>query len=325
MRAMLVRRLGSIDDLELGELPPPEMQAGHVRVAVKAAGVNFPDILMCEGKYQVKPPLPFVPGLEIAGEVMECAPGVEHVKAGDRVIAFARKGGGFAGQIVLPGGIVTPIPADIDFVEAAAFPVAYGTAHFALDYRGRLKAGETLLVTGATGGVGIAAIECGKMLGARVIAAAGGPEKLAVARAHGADDVVDYRAESLRDRVLALTGGKGVDVVFEAVGGQAFEDSVRALGWEGRLLVVGFASGDIPKVAANYILVKNISVVGVVFGEHSFRYPDQTRARLLALLDAKTAGKLHPRVHRSYPLAQLRDALVEVRSRRVVGKIVIEV
>lgn len=325
MRAMLVRRLGSIDDLELGELPSPAMAPGHVRIAVKAAGVNFPDILMCEGKYQVKPPLPFVPGLEVAGEVMECAPGVAHVRPGDRVIAFARKGGGFAGEIVLPAGIVTPIPAALGFVEAAAFPVAYGTAHFALDYRGDLEAGETLLVTGAAGGVGLAAIECGKMLGARVIAAAAGPEKLAVARAHGADEVVDYRAENLRDRVLALTGGKGADVVFEAVGGKAFESSVRALGWEGRLLVVGFASGDIPSVAANYVLVKNISVVGVVFGEHSFRFPDETRARLLDLLQAKVAGKLRPRVHRCYPLAQLRDALVEVQSRRVVGKIVIEV
>lgn len=325
MRAMLVRTLGSIDNLELGELPAPAMEPGGVRIAVGAAGVNFPDILMCEGKYQVKPPLPFVPGLEVAGTVVECAPGVTHVKPGDRVMAFARKGGGFASEIVLPGGIVTPFPDGMSFVDGAAFPVAYGTAHFALDYRGHLKAGETLLVTGATGGVGLAAIECGKMLGARVIAAAGGPEKTAIAKKFGADEVIDYRAESLRDRVLALTGGKGVDVVFEAVGGKAFEDSVRSLGWEGRLLVVGFASGEIPKVAANYILVKNISVTGVVFGEHSFRYPDETRARLGKLIAARMAGKLNPHVYKTYPLAQLRDALLDVQTRRVVGKIVIEV
>lgn len=325
MRAMLVRSLGGIDNLELGDLPAPPLEPGHVRVAVSAAGVNFPDILMCEGKYQVKPPLPFVPGLEVAGTVLECARGVDHVRPGDRVMAFARKGGGFASEIVLPGGIVTPVPAAMGFVEAAAFPVAYGTAHFALEHRGRLQPGETLLVTGATGGVGLAAIETGKMMGARVIAAAGGPEKVAIARQRGADEVIDYRAESLRDRVLALTDGRGADVVFEAVGGKAFEDSVRALGWEGRLLVVGFASGDIPKVAANYILVKNIAVIGVVFGEHSFRYPDATRARLERLAAARLEGKLHPHVHKTFALAQLRDALVEVQSRRVVGKIVIEV
>ena len=172
-----------------------------------------------------------------------------------------------------PGGIVTPIPDAMDFVTAAAFPVAYGTAHFALQHRGRLAAGETLLVLGAAGGVGLAAVEIGKLMGARVIAAAGSPEKLAIAREHGADCAIDYRAENLRDRVMELTGGRGVDVVFDPVGGTAFEQSVRAIGWEGRILVVGFASGEIPRVAANMILVKNFSVTGVVFGEHSWRFP----------------------------------------------------
>ena len=325
MRAMLCRTLGDIDTLELGEVPAPSLGDGEVRIGVKAAGVNCPDILMVEGKYQVKPPLPFIPGLEVAGTVMECAAGVTHVKPGDRVIAFARKAGGYASEIVLPAGIVTPIPDTMDFATAAAFPVAYGTAHFALDYRGNLKKGETLLVLGATGGVGIAAIEIGKMMGARVIAAAGSPEKLAVAREHGADDLIDYRAENLRDRVLALTDGRGVDVVFDPVGGDAFEQSVRCLAWEGRLLVIGFASGDIPKIAANYILVKNISIIGVVFGEHSFRYPDESRQRLGRLLAEVQAGSLKPRVWRTFPLSEAADALKEIQGRRVVGKIVIEI
>jgi NADPH:quinone reductase len=325
MRAMLCRTLGDIANLEVGEMPTPVLGAGEVRIGVKAAGVNFPDILMCEGKYQVKPALPFVPGLEVAGIVKECGAGVTHVKPGDHVIAFARLAGGYAEEIVLPGPIVTPIPAAMDFPTAAAFLVAYGTAHFALEYRGNLKKGETLLVLGATGGVGLAAIEIGKMMGARVIAAAGGPEKLAVAREHGADEVIDYRTENLRERVLAMTDGKGVDVVFDPVGGQAFEQSMRCLGWEGRLLVIGFASGDIPKAAANYILVKNISIIGVVFGEHSFRYPDDSRARLGRLLAAWEKGQLKPRIWRKFPLAELQSALREIQGRRVIGKIVIEI
>ena len=198
-----------------------------MRIGVRASGVNFPDILMVEGKYQVKPELPFIPGLELAGVVLECAPGVTHVRPGERVMAFARRGGAHADEAVVAGGIVTPIPEAMDFVTAAAFPVAYGTAHFALQHRGRLAAGETLLVLGAAGGVGLAAVEVGKLMGARVIAAAGSPEKLAIAREHGADCAIDYRAENLRDRVMELTGGRGVDVVFDPVGGTAFEQSVR--------------------------------------------------------------------------------------------------
>ena len=298
---------------------------GQVRIGVKAAGVNFPDILMVEGKYQVKPELPFIPGLEVAGVVLECAAGVAHVKPGDRVMAFARQGGGFASEIVVPGAIVTPIPDAMDFVTAAAFPVAYGTAHFALEHRGRLQSGETLLVLGAAGGVGIAAIEVGKLMGARVIAAAGGPEKLAICRAHGADEVIDYRAENLRDRVRDLTGGKGADVVFDPVGGAAFEASVRAIGWEGRILIVGFASGDIPKVATNLILVKNFSVVGVVFGEQSVRYPDASRVRLTELLGHYSKGALQPRVWRTYPIEQAASALREMSARNVIGKMVLTV
>lgn len=325
MRALLCHTLGNLDALGVEEVPGPPIAAGEVRIAVKAAGVNFPDILMVEGKYQVKPELPFIPGLEVAGVVLETTPGVTHVKPGDRVMAFARKGGGYASEIVLPGGIVTPIPDGMDFVTAAAFPVAYGTAQFALDYRGHLKAGETLVVLGATGGVGLAAIECGKLLGARVIAAAGGADKVALARAYGADEVVDYRSENLRDRLRELTGGRGVDVVFDPVGGAHFDACVRAIGWEGRMLVIGFASGEVPKPAANLILVKNFSVVGVVFGEHSFRYPDQSRALLTKLLGAWEAGRLKPRIHATYPLAEATKAFTEITSRRVAGKMVLTI
>jgi NADPH:quinone reductase len=323
MRALLCRSLGDIAALEVSEAASPPLGLGQVRISVRASGVNFPDILMVEGKYQVKPELPFIPGLELAGVVLECAPGVIHVRPGERVMAFARRGGAHAEEVVVPGGIVTPIPEAMDFVTAAAFPVAYGTAHFALQHRGRLAAGETLLVLGAAGGVGLAAVEVGKRMGARVIAAAGSPEKLAVAREHGADCTVDYRAESLRDRVLELTGGRGVDVVFDPVGGTAFEQSVRVIGWEGRILVVGFASGEIPRIAANMILVKNFSATGVVFGEHSWRFPDDTRARLGQLLGDFTAGHLRPKVWKTYPLEQARAALSEMAARRVVGKMVL--
>jgi NADPH2:quinone reductase len=323
MRALRCHTLGDLGSLRVDDVASPALGAGQVRIGVKAAGVNFPDILMCEGKYQVKPPVPFIPGLEVAGVVMEVGAGVTHVKPGDRVLAFARLAGGFAEEIVLPGGIVTPIPDRMDFETAAAFTIAYGTAMFALDYRGHLKAGETLVVLGATGGVGLAAIECGKLLGARVIAAAGGADKLKLAKEYGADEVVDYRAENLRDRLRELTDGKGVDVVFDPVGGSHFDSCVRAIGWEGRILVVGFASGEVPKPAANLILVKNFSVIGVVFGEHSHRYPDQSRALLTRLLGAWEDGRLKPRIWKAMPLQKATEAFAEITARRVQGKMIL--
>src|SRR5262245_7777087 len=323
MRALLCRSLGSIDALEVAEIESPRLGSGQVRIQVHASGINFPDILMVEGKYQVKPELPFIPGLEVAGVVLECAQGVDHVRPGDRVLAFVRRGGGHAQEVVVPNAIVTAIPAAMDFIIAAAFPVAYGTAHFALTHRGRLSVGEVLLVLGASGGVGLAAIEIGKLLGARVIAAASTPAKLAIARQHGADEVIDYATENLRDRVRDLTDGRGVDVVFDPVGGEAFRQSVRCVGWEGRILVVGFASDEIPQDATNMILVKNFSVIGVVFGEHSWRHPEDTRRRLKKLLELYSAGRLHPRVMQTYPLSDARQALAEMHDRRVSGKLVL--
>ena len=323
MRALLCRSLGSIDNLEVGDVPSLDLGSSQVRIAVKASGVNFPDILMVEGKYQVKPELPFVPGLELAGDVIECAAGVDHVRTGDRVMAFARFGGAHADEAVVPADIVVPIPESMDFVSAAAFPVAYGTAHFALAYRGNLKPGENLLVLGAAGGVGLAAVEVGKLLGARVIAAASSAEKLVIAKEHGADELVNYSDGSLRDQVRELTDGKGADVVFDPVGGDAFTQSVRCIAWEGRILVVGFASGDIPKVAANMILVKNFSVIGVVFGEHSYRYPEETHQRLAGLLAEYDTGRFNPRVMATYSLDNARDAIAELAERRAVGKVVL--
>ena len=323
MRALLCRTLGEIANLQVAETADPKCGPGMVRISVKASGVNFPDILMTEGKYQVKPDLPFIPGLEVAGDVIECGAGVDHLHIGARVLAFARFGGGHAEQIVLPAEIVTPIPPSMDYVTAAAFFVAYGTAHFALAHRGGLQAGETVLVLGAAGGVGLAAIEVAKMLGARVIAAAGSEQKLALARAHGADETINYRSDNLRDQVLALTDRNGVDVVFDPVGGDAFSQSVRCIGWQGRILVVGFASGDIPKVATNMILVKNFSVVGVVFGEHSFRYPSDSRQRMMALLAAYDAAKLNPKVMQTFPLDDAQEALGMLGSRQVMGKLVL--
>jgi len=323
MRAVLCRTLGDAGAIGVEEVPAPALGALGVRIAVKAAGVNFPDLLMIQGKYQVKPALPFIPGLEVAGEVVECGEGVTHVRPGQRVLGFARAGGGYASEIVLPGAIVTPIPDAMDFHTAAAFPIAYGTAHFALTHRGRLAHGETLLVLGAAGGVGLAAIEVGKLLGARVIAAARGADKLQIAREHGADEVVDYAAEDLRERLRSLTGGRGVDVVFDPVGGGAFEHSMRAIAWEGRILVVGFASGDIPQVPANLVLVKNFSLVGVVFGAHSERFPDDSRRRFTELLAQHGAGALHPRIWKVYPLEDAAAALAALGSRRVIGKVVL--
>jgi NADPH2:quinone reductase len=323
MRALLCRQLGSLDNLEYGEAAAPTLGSGDVKIAVHASGVNFPDILMVEGKYQVKPQLPFIPGLEVAGEVVECATGVSHVKPGDRVLGFARYGGGHAEQVVLPANIVTPIPDSMDYSHAASLPVAYGTAHFALDYRGALKSGETLLVLGAGGGVGLAAVHIGKLMGARVIAAASSVDKLAAAAEHGADELINYSSEDLRTRVRELTDNKGCDVVFDPVGGDAFTQSVRCIGWEGRLLVIGFASGDIPTLAANMNLVKNFSTVGVVFGEHSARYPDDTRARFGDLLTLMQRGKLTPAHPKTFALANGLEAIRGIAERRVVGKVVL--
>jgi NADPH2:quinone reductase len=323
MKAVLCLAYGEPDGLQVEEIEPSHLERGQVRIRVRTAGVNFPDYLMVTGKYQVKPPLPFTPGIEAAGEIIECAPDVVDLRPGQRVVALARRGGAFASELTLPAPFVVPIPDIMDFVTAAGFPVAYGTAHFALTHRGQLRSGETLLVTGAGGGVGLAAVEVGKRLGARVIAAAGGADKLKIASEHGADDLIDYRTSNLRNRIKDLVGG--VDIVFEPVGGDIFDQCTRVMNWEGRLLVIGFASGRIPSARANLILVKNYSLVGVVFGAHIEKFPESARPRIQELLRWYNDGSLKPHISRTFPLDQAAVALNAIAARNVRGKIVLTI
>jgi NADPH:quinone reductase len=323
MKVVLCREWGTPDVLRLEEIASKDLKPDDVRIHVRAAGVNFADSLMVGGTYQVKPPFPFTPGLEAAGEIVVTGSSVKRLRVGQRVLAVLRNGGGYAEEIVVNAAAAVPIPDAMDFITAAAFPVAYGTAHFALTHRGHLRRGETLLVLGAAGGVGLTAVEIGKAIGARVLAAAGGADKLAVARSRGADELIDYRVESIRDRVRALTDGKGADVVFDPVGGDAFDQALRAVNWEARMLVIGFAGGRIQAVPANLILVKNISVIGVVFGAQSERDPVLISRNLAELLRWWQAGRLKPLVAKVFPLAEASAALTALLSRSYAGKIVL--
>lgn len=324
MKAVRVHEWGAPEVLRVDAVEPEPLRPGQARIRVRAAGVNFADTLMVAGQYQVKPPFPFTPGLEAGGEVIETGAEVRHLRPGQRVLAVLRRGGGYAEEIVVDAAAVVPIPEAMDYVTAAAFPVAYGTSHLALTHRGNLQPGETLLVLGAAGGVGLTAVEIGKQMGARVIAAAGGPEKLAVARQHGADELIDYRSESIRDRVRELTGGLGADVVFDPVGGDAFDQALRAVNWEARMLVIGFAGGRIQSVPANLILVKNISVIGVVWGAQAERDPVLVSRNLAELLRWWEAGRLKPVVAKTFPLAEAGAAMQALLSRRYAGKILLE-
>jgi NADPH2:quinone reductase len=324
MKAIHCREWGTPDILRLEEAESPSLKPHQVRIRVRAAGVNFADTLMVAGKYQVKPPFPFTPGLEAAGEIVELGNDVEGLRLGQRALAVLRFGGGYAEEIVVDAAAVAPIPDAMDFATAAAFPVAYGTSHFALTHRGHLQPGETLLVLGAAGGVGLTAVEIGKAMGARVIAAAGGAEKLAVASSRGADELIDYTTESIRDRVRAITDGNGADVVFDPVGGDAFDQALRAVNWEARMLVIGFAAGRIQAVPANLILVKNISVIGVVWGAQAERDPALIVRNLAELLRWWEAGRLKPMVAKVFRLAEAAEAMAALLSRRYAGKIVLQ-
>jgi NADPH2:quinone reductase len=323
MRAVLCREWGEPESLVVAEVPSAPLSPGEVRIRVHAAGINFADTLMIAGRYQVKPAFPFTPGIEAAGEVVELGAEVAGLRLGERVMATTRSGGAYAEELVADARAVVPIPEEMDFATAAGFPIAYGTAHFALTHRGRLAPGETLLVLGAAGGVGLAAVEIGKALGARVIAAAGARDKLDIAAAHGADELIDYRRESIRDRVRALTGGAGADVVFDPVGGDAFDEALHAVNWEARMLVIGFASGRIQAVPANLVLVKNISVIGVVFGAQAARDPLRIGAELAELLDWWRQGRLKPLVGRIFPLAEAGRAMRALLSRDYAGRIIL--
>jgi NADPH2:quinone reductase len=322
MKAVVCKAWGLPDSLEVQDLPDLAAGPGQVVIDVKAAGVNFPDVLIIQGKYQVKPELPFTPGNELSGVVRAVGDGVTSVKVGDKVIAFTAQGA-FAQQVAAPAQAVMPMPPGMDFDTAAAITLTYGTSHHAVVDRAGLKEGETMLVLGAAGGVGLAAIEIGKALGARVIAAASSDEKLAVCRAHGADATINYSTEDLREAIRAATGGKGPDVIYDPVGGAYSEAAFRAIGWRGRYLVVGFANGEIPKLPLNLMLLKGASLVGVFWGEFAKREPKANMAAMRQLLGWLAEGKIKPLISGRYSLADTPKALNDMAARKVTGKVVI--
>ncbi|MBN3814586.1 NADPH:quinone oxidoreductase family protein [Paraburkholderia sp. Ac-20347] len=322
MRAIRCNQYGPPDTLSIEELPDLVPGAGQVVIDVKAAAVNFPDVLIIENKYQVKPQLPFTPGAEVAGVVRAAGEGVK-LAPGTRVVAYVGNGG-FAQQAIAEAGACVPLPEGADFATAAAFTLAYGTSHHAVVDRAALRAGETMLVLGAAGGVGLAAVEIGKALGARVIAAASSEEKLEVCRRFGADATINYTTEDLRERIKALTDGKGPDVIYDPVGGEYAEPAFRSIGWRGRYLVVGFANGEIPKLPLNLALLKGASLVGVFWGDYARREPKNNAAAFAEMVGWIGEGKLKPYVSKRYSLEETAQALKDMASRKVTGKIVIE-
>jgi NADPH2:quinone reductase len=322
MKAVLCKQFGPPESLVVEDLPSPRAGAGEVVLSMRAASLNFPDVLIIQNKYQFKPPLPFSPGSEMAGVVKEIGEGVHGYKAGDRVIAFTTYGA-FAEEVKVDAGRLVPIPEGMDFNSAAAFLLTYGTSDHALRDRGMLRAGESLLVLGAAGGVGLAAIEIGKALGARVIACASSADKLEVCRLHGADETINYATEDMREKIKELTAGKGVDVVYDAVGGPYTEPALRSTAWRGRLLVVGFAAGDIPKIPLNLPLLKGCSIMGVFWGDFARREPKAFAASIGQLGKWFREGKLKPHVSQTFPLAQAVDALKLMAGRKVKGKVVL--
>ena len=322
MKAVLCTRFGGPDDLELADLPAPEPGGGEVTVAVKAAALNFFDTLIIAGKYQMKPAFPFSPAAEFAGVVDRVGAGVTAFKPGDRVAASM--GYGAAREcVVIAANRLARVPNNVDFDRAAGLLITYGTTLHALKDRAKLKAGETLAVLGASGGVGLAAVELGKQMGARVIACASSEHKLALARQHGADAVINYAAEDLREALRRASDGKGPDVIYDPVGGPYSEPALRAIGWEGRFLVVGFAAGDIPKLPLNLVLLKNCDVRGVFWGAWSEREPEAHRANIAQLLTWCADGKLAVHIHRIFPLAQAAQALKAIAGRSVMGKVIL--
>lgn len=324
MRAALISDWTAPEDLRLVDCPSPPLPLGCVRVAVRAAGVNFADTLIVQGTYQEKPPFPFAPGFEVAGTVIEVAADVTTRTVGERVFAVLDHGG-FATEAIARAEDVHPLPHGMNDATAAAFPIAYGTSHFALMDRAGLKAGETLLVHGAAGGVGLTAVECGKAAGATVIATAGGADRLAVCTRHGADHTIDYKSEDIRQRVKDITAGRGVDVVYDPVGGEVFEASLRCTAPDGRLLVIGFAGGTVPQIPANHLLVKNLSVIGVYWGAYRRLAPARMAASFAELTAWYEAGKLHPHVSHTFPLEDAAEALKALKARQVTGKAVLVV
>ncbi len=323
MRAILCKELGPADKLVVEDIASPEPGKGQVKIKVKAAGLNFPDTLIIEGKYQIKPELPFSPGGEMAGEVIAVGEGVKRYQPGQRVMGLTGYGA-FAEEILAPESNLIPVPDGMDDHTAAAFSMVYGTSYHALKQRANIQPGETLLVLGASGGVGLAAVELGKAMGATVIAAASSAEKLAVAKEAGADDLINYVEEDLKD-ALKQRYPKGVDVIYDPVGDKFTEAALRNMAWNGRLLIVGFAAGDIPKIPANLALLKGCSIVGVFWGAFTQQEPQANIQNIMELFQLFGQGKIKPRVSQVFKFEEYEQALAALTSRTAKGKVVLEV
>jgi NADPH2:quinone reductase len=324
MKAALCKSLEGPAGLVIEDLAEPQPGPGEALVAVKAAALNFFDTLITRGKYQAKPELPFSPGAEVAGVVEALGPDTPGLVVGERVMAYLGWGGARE-KVVARAEALVSIPPGVSDAVAASVSVTYGTALHGLKDRARLRAGETVTVLGAAGGAGLAAVEIAKLMGAHVIAVASSPEKLAVTRKHGADEAVNYANSDLKEGLRALTGGRGVDVVYDCIGGAASEQALRATAWQGRYLVVGFASGDIPRIPLNLLLLKGCEAVGVFWGEAVKRDPAGHRANMSQLLEWVAEGRLNPRIQATFPLAHIRDALAVIERREAVGKVVLTV
>lgn len=322
MKAVLCKEWGPPESLVIEDIPAREPGPGEVRIRVRAASVNFPDVLIIQNKYQFKPERPFSPGSEAAGDVIAVGAGVTHVKPGDRVLASTGHGS-FAEEVIATAAKVVKLPDGLGYDVASAFILTYGTSWHALNDRAALKAGETVLVLGAAGGVGISAIEIAKARGARVIAAASTAEKLAVCREHGADEFINYETEDLREGIKRTTGGKGPDVIYDPVGGKYAEPAFRSIAWRGRYLVVGFANGEIPRLPLNLMLLKGASVVGVFWGDYTKREPQANERDVAEMMALLTAGKLRPHISATYSLDQVPQALIDMANRKVTGKVLI--
>jgi NADPH2:quinone reductase len=322
MKAVVCTRHGGPELLEVADLASPEAGPGELVIGVRAAGLNFFDTLIIENKYQFKPELPFSPGAEVAGDVLQVGKGVTSVKPGDRVMAYTVWGGTRA-EIAVPEDAVIAMPDELDYTVAAGLIVTYGTSLHALRDRANLQAGETLAVLGASGGVGQAAVEIGKAMGARVIACASSDDKLEFCRSLGADETLNYSTEDLKTRLKELTGGKGADVIYDPVGADMAEAAFRAIGWRGRFLVVGFAGGEIPKMPLNLALLKGADIVGVFWGDHLKREPGLHQANMQLLVQWVLAGKVRPHIHKVYPLEQTAEALNAIARREVRGKVIV--
>jgi NADPH2:quinone reductase len=322
MKAVLVKEYGPVDNLVVEEVPSLSAKKGQVVISVKACGVNFPDILITQGLYQFKPALPFSPGGEVAGIIKEVGEGVTNFKVGDAVFTGVLFGG-YAEEAIADAKMVFPIPEGMDFTTASSIMMTYGTSYHALVDRAKIQAGETLLVLGAAGGVGLAAVDIGKALGAKVIAAASTDEKLALCKEYGADEVINYSTENLKERLKEIAGSKGIDVIYDPVGGDYSETAFRSIAWEGRFLVVGFAAGDIPKLPLNLPLLKGAQVVGVFWGAFTQRFPQKNAQNFVELMKMFQTGKLKNHIHGTYPLEKVVEALKEMMDRKVQGKVVL--